>query len=77
MKFFYVVISLILMVSCNNQTIDSPCMQYELSIQELEEKIYEMHQNEGNLKAELESAQLYIKTLEYENQELTKRHNYN
>jgi len=57
--------------ACDNKGADHPCIDYIQNIESQENEIERLFQKEGKLKEELESAKLYIKTLELENNRLT------
>jgi len=69
MKKMLLIITLSL-IGCNNQSYDHPCIDYIQNIESLENEVDKLFQNEGKLKEELESAKLYIRTLELENSRL-------
>lgn len=71
MKILLVLLTVTLL-SCDNKSAEHPCLVYIQNIQALEDEIDKLFQKEGKLKEELESAKLYIQTLEYENKELLK-----
>lgn len=61
------------MFSCDSKEGNHLCIDNIENIQSQENEIKRLFHKEGELKEELENAQLYIKTLEYETQELIKK----
>ena len=72
MKYILTLFILFCMFSCEKQSVDSPCLTYIESVQHLENQLQKSLDREDKINQELESAKLYIKTLEYENSELLK-----
>ena len=70
MKKEYLILLILLVISCDKIEPSQVCIDYKIEIQSLEAQIDKQFQQNGKLKEQLENANQYIQLLERENDSL-------